>query len=67
MHFSLILLAATTVTALGINCQGSSQCSQGSGEVSRKLTTYINQIDSNLWIADGTQVACVRVSYHLFH
>ncbi|KAF2420321.1 killer toxin [Tothia fuscella] len=65
MHFAtntaiLALTVASVASALGINCQGSSQCSQGTGEVSRKLTGYINQIDSNRWINNGDLIACVR-------
>jgi hypothetical protein len=71
---ALAFLAATTVIAhpqpttpnhlnardLGINCRGSSQCSQGTGEVSRKLTGYINTLDDNRWVDNGVQIACVR-------
>lgn len=56
----LAFMAASSVSALGINCQGSSQCSQGSGEVSRKLTGYINQLDDNRWVNNGDKIACVR-------
>ncbi|TID25370.1 putative MFS-type transporter [Venturia nashicola] len=57
----LAFMAATTVVSgLGINCQGSSQCSQGSGEVSRKLTGYINKLDDGRWVDNGVQIACVR-------
>lgn len=58
--FLAVLTAISTVSALGINCRGSSQCSQGTGEVSRKLTGYINQLDDNRFVSNGVQIACVR-------
>lgn len=60
------LLAATQISTAaslakrGINCEGSSQCSQGSGEVSRKLTGYIGQLSDTQWVNNGVQIACVR-------
>jgi hypothetical protein len=62
MQFTIttILALAASVSALGINCRGSSQCSQGTGEVSRKLTGYINQLADDRWVDNGVQIACVR-------
>lgn len=64
MQFPTILLtavlAAQSAAGLGINCRGSSQCSQGTAEVSRKLTKYINSLPDNKWIQNGVQIACVR-------
>lgn len=60
---ALLSISSTSAASLakrGINCQGSSECSQGTGEVSRKLTGYIDQLDNSRWVDNGVQIACVR-------
>ncbi|RUS14541.1 killer toxin [Endogone sp. FLAS-F59071] len=54
------ILAAASYVSAGINCEGSSLCSEGTGDVSRKLTGYINQLADSRWVDNGVQIACVR-------
>ena len=52
--------ASAVLSKRGINCEGSSQCSQGTGGVSRKLSGYINEMNDGTWVNNGVQIACVR-------
>ncbi|KAM0226666.1 hypothetical protein ACHAPO_012169 [Fusarium lateritium] len=74
--FNVLILTLTgaisSTDALGINCRGSSKCSQiwGPDNVARDLTNVINKIDGNRWqvcrthnlaaqYRNGEHIACV--------
>ncbi|KAK7056931.1 hypothetical protein VNI00_002649 [Paramarasmius palmivorus] len=56
--FVALTLSGAAVNALGINCRGSSQCSQA-GSTLGQLANLMNGIDDNRQYGDGTQIACL--------
>lgn len=55
-------LLASTVSALGINCRGSSLCDFVTNkDVAPQLVEYISHIDPSRWYNNGDQIACEKV------
>jgi hypothetical protein len=54
----IFLQLIPAAAALGINCRGSSICTQGSFVVADNLTTYISSIDQGRWYKNGEHIAC---------
>jgi len=60
---ALTALASSCVTALGINCRGSSSCVvPATREIANKLSEQIfNEINHRAWYRDREHISCVKV------
>jgi len=61
---ALTALASSCVTALGINCRGSTSCagwSTADDDVAERLYQKIfSHIKDDTWFSDGQHIACIR-------
>ena len=60
---TLTALASSCVTALGIDCRGSSSCVVPVGlEIAHKLSEQIfNEINPRAWYRDREHISCIKV------
>ena len=65
MHFTAILVAAAaalsapTVSALGINCRGSSNCGFASSHTLSEINTKVQGLADGNTYPNGQHIACV--------
>ncbi|KAI3606993.1 killer kp4 [Moniliophthora roreri] len=57
--FVALALSAASAAALGINCRGSSQCSQAGATLGQLQSLINNGVDNNRQYSNGQQIACL--------
>ncbi|KAJ7883995.1 hypothetical protein B0H13DRAFT_1628890 [Mycena leptocephala] len=58
LSFAILATAGVRTLALGINCEGSSQCTKDGS--AQELLGYINTIDDFVWYENGQHIACSK-------